>query len=137
MWFIAQWSKTVKLIITIIYIVVVLPSIILGSIILLGLSSARVQAFDARVASDMRSTIPSLELYNDYNYYKYPNTNSFSEMSSILIRDNFIDSELQEPKAKYHYRYCSTDGTNYRLEVEQFIKKEPFVIGSDTCQPGE
>ena len=136
MWFIAKWSTTVKLVITLIYAVIIIPIVVLSSIVILSLGSSRGAAYDARVASDIRSLVPPLEFYKDSNL-KYPVVDSFSEMSSALVGAGVIDSELQEPTTKYHYKYCSTNGSAYKLEVEQLSTKDFFILGSDTCQPGE
>ncbi len=139
MWFITNWSKTVKWIITILGIlimVIVVPIILLSVLTIGSLGESRSKGFDARVASDLNSLQPPLEMHRG-NTMKYPVTDSFSEMSSELIGVDYLDSEPQEPSSSYHYTYCSTNGSAYKLEVEQLSTKDSFTLGTDTCQPGE
>jgi len=135
LWLITNWSKTAKWIITIIIIIIILL-LVPAIIVIEALSSARYKARDVSAQATLSSLPPVLELYRD-DHYKYPVANSFSKMSSMMIAEQYFATELQEPTPSYHYKYCSTNGTDYKLEVEQLTTGKPYVLGTDSCQPGE
>lgn len=130
MWFITGWSSTVKILITILYVVLILPTIILSIIVISSLHSSVNQKDDAMAISNLKATEGYLFLYRSKNN-KYPITNSYANMSLKLEE---VSSSVPEG---YHLKYCSSSGKEYKLEIGKLSTNQPYSLGSDTCQPGE
>lgn len=65
----------------------------------------------------------------------YPNYTSYEVLIAILCNDEFEDSQCEPREVKgYEYKYCSTDGSDYRLEARK-NNKVVVSYGHDDCTP--
>lgn len=157
-WAISNWTKKVKILVTVLYggFIVIVIGGILAATVLLGMSSARVKARDAMVKNNLRTVSSALEFYYENNtkpdgaiklVETYPIGNSYKTMLSELSSSNVLTSPIKDPEnAKYVYKYCSTDGSAFRIQVILAETGQPFELNSvglddlgskDTCAPGE
>ena len=137
MWVLTGWSKMVKWIITIIFIILLLATII---VIPLAVRSSITSTTESSGDVDARNNLSQAQTFvQEYGYEKgkYPQTKSYQTTYKIVT---LAISDVVMPSGNagdYHYKYCSTNGSNYKLEVEN-LGREPmhYILGTDSCTPG-
>lgn len=93
------------------------------------------QAQKAKATTELQSVKSSLTVYYAVKS-KYPVLSSYSQMISELIKAKIMDVKPGEPEENFYYKYCSSNGTNYKLEAN-YNDETIFNEGADNCQPGE
>ena len=88
-------------------------------------------AKDTKAAADLNSIDTALTMYRNQNE-KYPIASSYNSMVEIL--DDLMSTKIEPPSDAYQYKYCSSDGSEYKLEVNQSTNIS-IIKGSDSCTP--
>lgn len=150
-WILTSWSKTAKIIITIVFSIFQVIAIIgiLAAITLVGLGSARVKARDTMAKNSMKTVANTLEMYYEDSLAmdkdgkaisSYPVGKSYTAMIEELNSKMAITMSNSLEGYAYDYRYCSTNGNDFILQVILQSTKEPYEItspdGNDNCTPG-
>ncbi len=74
-------------------------------------------------------------VYQDTHGF-YPKTNSFESMVE-KVSPGYYQNIISDCPG-YSFKYCSSNGLAYKLEVDQFTQKpNQYSLGTDTCTPGE
>lgn len=126
MWTIANWSKKVKIIITV---ALLLPIIaiggILSSIVLVSMGGAREAARDAVRKADMRQIVTAQELYYmDSNQY-YQSVNY-----PINIPGAFEFEMPMDPKTEGPYSWIDNAGNNQKFCAYADLEKDDFYVAT-------
>jgi len=118
--------KVLGVLIVVYYIVVFISIIvILAAIMLSSVSSAQLKSRDATRKSDLRTLAYAVELYYE-DYGKYPAVVNMEELDQILLKNNYIKSNIEDPlylKQKYRYG-VSKDGQYYRLDAQLEVQTD-------------
>lgn len=89
-------------------------------------------AKDSMAATDFNSITTAITMYQNQNN-KYPLASNYSDMASQL--GNLMPVKIEPPSSAYTYKYCSSDGSDFKVEVSQ-SNSIPMTKGNDTCSPG-
>ncbi|MDO8513089.1 MAG: hypothetical protein Q7S37_01155 [bacterium] len=162
-WVLTNWSKTAKILITVLYPIFIFFFIIilgiLSATVFIGMGSTRQKLRDTQVKAKLRDTqvkanlryiSNSLELYYDDNSKigsngiaigSYPAINSFNSMKYQLMKAGSFPEIKNTGSFVHIYKYCSNDGSKFNLSVSLESASVPFTVnsaeGADTCTPGE
>ncbi len=97
------------------------------------------KAKDLQAKSNLRSVATYLEYYYDKNN-NYPKTNSYQLMIEQLITSQVVSSSPTAIHPGYIYKYCSSAGARWNLEVNLLDGNELYKTssndGKDSCSPG-
>ena len=137
MWVGTNWSKTAKWILTAIFIILIAGQVILGLLVIRSLNNARGKVKDLEAQVKLRTISFGLESYVDQNKGKYIVAKSYNEAIEKLVSTSALTAKPGniQGQFQYIYKYCSSNGKDYKLEVNQQSGKTPFSIGGDSCIP--
>jgi len=125
MWAIANWSKKVKIILTV---VLLLPMIaiggILSSIVLVSMGGAREAARDASRKADMRMMVTAQEMY-------YGESDAYYTSVNYPSRIGFYMAETPtDPKTESLYGWIDNTGNNQKFCAYADLEKDGFYVAT-------
>lgn len=134
MWVITQWSKAAKWIITSIYVVLIILTIILIPVVVnMSNKIADQRGNDNQAKMDLDQSQSAVSQYKDKRG-KYPVAKSYQSMKDVLSKVYYNVDQLPESSG-YIFKYCSSNGSDYKLEIEKLkVEPSPYTLGTDSCQ---
>lgn len=94
---------------------------------------------DALASQNINYVSNTVDMYNNL-YHTYPQTKSYAKMMKILRNSSVLQYEIDHLHSlpeDYATKYCSANGTKYRLTIPQFARDTMEVYGTDNCTPGK
>jgi|SRR3989344_6090532 len=125
MWIIANWSKKVKIILTVLLPLPIIVIGILSSIVLVSMGGAREAARDASRKADMRQVVTAQEIYygDDYRYYQSVNY-------PISIPGNFAFKMPTDPSTDGPYGWIDNTGNDQKYCAYADLEKDGFYVAT-------
>src|SRR3989338_10562909 len=125
MWIIANWSKKVKIILTVLLPLPIIVIGILSSIVLVSMGGAREAARDAARKADMRQMVTAQEMYYGQNDQYYKSVNY-----PISIPGGMMAKMPADPKTEGPYGWIDNTGNNQKFCVYADLEKDGFYVAT-------
>lgn len=126
MWAIANWSKKVKIIITLVLLLPIIAIGILSGAVLITLEEAREAARDAKRMADMRQIAIAQDMYYAENDVYYTSVNYPPSIGGYLAETP------TDPKTEAPYGWIDNTGDNQKFCVYADLERNGFYVASHT-----